>query len=167
MWELKDSWNLQFLTWLTSSTNSDYHTYKRTNQPFSSFQHVNCKLWIIGADRGDPISYFSSFCLVAFVLSLTTLNKQLLLLLIGRPTGAPLCNTVINWSDPPLCNIVINWRDPSPPIRDYVIYEQPLKKAANGDSIDAPSCFRNSWKVFLSTCWVGKNSKVLPCMPCT
>ena len=84
MWELKDSWNLQFLTWLTSSTNSDYHTYKRTNQPFSSFQHVNCKLWIIGADRGDPISYFSSFCLVAFVLSLTTLNKQLLL----APTGA-------------------------------------------------------------------------------
>ena len=70
------------LTWLTSSTNSDYHTYKRTNQPFSSFQHVNCKLWIIGADRGDPISYFSSFCLVAFVLSLTTLNKQLLLLLL-------------------------------------------------------------------------------------
>ena len=45
---------------------------------------------------------------------------------IGLPTGAPLRNTVINWSDPPLWNIVINWRHPSPPILDYVIYERPL-----------------------------------------
>ena len=44
----------------------------------------------------------------------------------------PLCNTVINRSDPPLCNTVINRGDPSPPIRDYVIYEWPLSVTDQG-----------------------------------
>ena len=41
-----------------------------------------------------------------------------------------------------VCNIVINWAEPPLPIRDYVIYEQPLTVNVFGMSVSDFSCVK-------------------------